>query len=91
MVALESTIIAHGMPWPQNVETARAVEAEVRARGAVPATIAILDGRLTAGLAHDEIERLGRAGPRSREGQPARPAASSWRAAPPAPRPSRRR
>jgi pseudouridine-5'-phosphate glycosidase len=63
VVALESTIISHGMPWPQNVETALAVEAEVRAHGAVPATIAILDGRLKAGLAHDEIERLGRSGP----------------------------
>ena len=62
VVALESTIIAHGMPWPQNVETALAVEADVRAGGAVPATIAILDGRLKAGLAQDEIERLGRAG-----------------------------
>jgi pseudouridine-5'-phosphate glycosidase len=63
VVALESTLIAHGMPWPQNVETALAVEAEVRALGAIPATIAILDGRLKAGLAHDEIERLGRGGP----------------------------
>jgi len=62
VVALESTIIAHGMPWPQNVETALAVEAEVRALGAVPATVAVLDGRLKAGLAPDEIERLGRGG-----------------------------
>ena len=46
IVALESTIVAHGMPWPQNVETATAVEAEVRAQGAIPATIAIVDGRL---------------------------------------------
>jgi pseudouridine-5'-phosphate glycosidase len=60
VVALESTIIAHGMPWPQNVETALAVEADVRERGAVPATIAIVDGRPKAGLAHDEIARLGR-------------------------------
>ncbi|MBW8831519.1 MAG: pseudouridine-5'-phosphate glycosidase [Burkholderiales bacterium] len=63
VVALESTIISHGMPWPQNAETALAVEAEVRKHGAVPATIAILDGRLKAGLTCDEIERLGRMGP----------------------------
>jgi pseudouridine-5'-phosphate glycosidase len=62
IVALESTIIAHGMPWPQNVETALAVEADVRAGGAVPATIAIVDGRLKAGLTHDELERVGREG-----------------------------
>jgi pseudouridine-5'-phosphate glycosidase len=60
VVALESTIISHGMPWPQNAETALAVEAEVRAHGAVPATCAILDGRLKAGLTRDEIERLAR-------------------------------
>ncbi|HEX6707760.1 MAG TPA: pseudouridine-5'-phosphate glycosidase [Albitalea sp.] len=63
VVALESTIISHGMPWPQNAETALAVEAEVRKHGAVPATCAIVDGRLKAGLSSDEIERLGRAGP----------------------------
>ena len=63
VVALESTIIAHGMPWPRNLETARAVEAEVRAHGAVPATIAIVDGRLRAGLSDEAIERLARAGP----------------------------
>jgi pseudouridine-5'-phosphate glycosidase len=62
VVALESTIISHGMPYPQNVATALQVEAEVRAHGAVPATIAIVGGRLKAGLAHDEIEQLGRAG-----------------------------
>jgi pseudouridine-5'-phosphate glycosidase len=62
VVALESTIISHGMPWPRNAETALAVEAEVRAAGAVPATIAVLDGRLKAGLAPAEIERLARAG-----------------------------
>jgi len=60
VVALESTIISHGMPWPQNVETALAVEAEVRSQGAVPATCAVIDGRLKAGLAPAEIERLGR-------------------------------
>lgn len=63
VVALESTIISHGMPWPQNVETALAVEAEVRAHGAVPATIAVIDGRLQAGLSAAQVERLGRAGP----------------------------
>jgi len=62
VVALESTIISHGMPWPQNAETAFAVEAEVRAHGAVPATIAVIDGRLKAGLTREEIERLGRSG-----------------------------
>ena len=50
LVALESTIITHGMPWPQNVETARAVEAVVREEGAEPATMAVLDGALHAGL-----------------------------------------
>ena len=76
VVALESTIIAHGMPWPQNAETALAVEADVRALGAVPATVAVLDGRLRAGLAREEIERLahdGHAGPpraRCREPRP---------------------
>jgi pseudouridine-5'-phosphate glycosidase len=64
VVALESTIISHGMPYPQNVATARQVEAEVRAHGAVPATVAIVNGRLKAGLGADEIEALGRAGPR---------------------------
>ena len=64
VVALESTIISHGMPYPQNVATARQVEAEVRAHGAVPATVAIVNGRLKAGLGPDEIEALGRAGPR---------------------------
>jgi pseudouridine-5'-phosphate glycosidase len=62
VVALESTIISHGMPWPQNAETALAVQAEVRAQGAVPATIAVIDGRLQAGLSDAQIERLGRAG-----------------------------
>ena len=60
VVALESTIITHGMPWPDNVETARAVEAEVRGGGAVPATIAVLDGRLRVGLDDDTLERLAR-------------------------------
>jgi len=62
VVALESTIISHGMPYPQNVETALQVEAEVQAHGAVPATIAIINGRLKAGLSHAEIELLGKTG-----------------------------
>ena len=62
VVALESTIISHGMPYPQNVATARQVEAEVRAVGAVPATIAIVDGRLKAGLTLPQIEQLGQSG-----------------------------
>lgn len=63
VVALESTIISHGMPYPQNVQTAFRVEAEVRAHGAVPATVAIIDGRLKAGLDAATIERLGKEGP----------------------------
>lgn len=62
VVALESTIISHGMPYPRNVETALRVEETVRSRGAVPATIAILDGRLKVGLDAAEIERLGKRG-----------------------------
>ena len=62
VVALESTIIAHGMPYPQNVATALQVEAEVRTHGAVPATIAILQGRLKVGLTAAEIEQLGLGG-----------------------------
>ena len=62
IVALESTIVAHGMPWPANVETALAVEAEVHALGAVPATVAVIGGRPKAGLSADEIERIGRGG-----------------------------
>ena len=63
VVALESTIISHGMPYPQNVETALAVEQIVRENGAVPATIAIIGGRLKAGLTPDEIEYFGKKGP----------------------------
>ena len=62
VVALESTIISHGMPYPQNVETALQVEQIIRENGAVPATIAILGGRLKAGLSHEEIEYLGKKG-----------------------------
>lgn len=59
VVALESTIISHGMPYPRNVETALAVEQIVRENGAVPATIAIINGRLKVGLTKEEIEILG--------------------------------
>ena len=62
VVALESTIISHGMPYPQNVETALKVEQIIRENGAVPATIAILGGRLKAGLTPEEIEYLGKTG-----------------------------
>ena len=62
VVALESTIISHGMPYPQNVETALKVEQIIRDCGAVPATIAILGGRLKAGLSHEEIEYLSKKG-----------------------------
>ena len=64
VVALESTIISHGMPYPQNVETARNVEAILRENGAVPASIAIIGGRLKVGLTAEEIDYLGRSGPR---------------------------
>jgi pseudouridine-5'-phosphate glycosidase len=60
IVALESTIISHGMPYPQNVQTAREVEAIIRAAGAVPATIAVLGGKIRIGLSEDELELLGR-------------------------------
>ena len=62
VVALESTIISHGMPYPQNVETALQVESIIRENGAVPATIAVLGGRLKAGLSRDEIDYLGKTG-----------------------------
>ena len=62
VVALESTIISHGMPYPQNVETALNVERIIRENGAVPATIAIIGGKLKAGLSRDEIEYLGKKG-----------------------------
>jgi pseudouridylate synthase len=59
IVALESTIITHGMPYPRNVETARSVEEAAREMGAIPATIAVIDGRFRVGLNGQEIERLG--------------------------------
>ncbi len=62
VVALESTIISHGMPYPQNVETALRVEETVRQAGAVPATIAVIGGKLKAGLTASEIEYLGKKG-----------------------------
>ena len=62
VVALESTIISHGMPYPQNVETALNVEKIIRENGAVPATIAVIGGRLKAGLSEAEIDYLGKTG-----------------------------
>jgi pseudouridine-5'-phosphate glycosidase len=62
VVALESTIIAHGMPYPENVSTAREVEAVIRGLGAEPATIALIGGRIRIGLSDDELELLGRSG-----------------------------
>jgi pseudouridine-5'-phosphate glycosidase len=59
IVALESTIISHGMPYPQNVQTAREVEQLIRAAGAVPATIAIIGGKICIGLSDDQLETLG--------------------------------
>nr|XP_043632310.1 pseudouridine-5'-phosphate glycosidase isoform X2 [Erigeron canadensis] len=67
VVALESTIISHGMPYPQNMETAKEVEAIVRDNGAVPATIAILDGIPCIGLSTDELERLAKLGTQARK------------------------
>ncbi len=62
VVALESTIISHGMPYPENVKTALEVERIIRENGAIPATIAILNGRLKVGLSEDEIDFLGKTG-----------------------------
>ena len=67
VVALESTIISHGMPYPQNVETALAVEQIIRDNGAVPATIAVIKGRLKAGLTEEEIRYLGQEGTKVRK------------------------
>ncbi len=60
IVALESTIISHGMPYPQNVQTAREVEKIIRDNGAVPATIALIDGQIKIGLSDDELEMFGK-------------------------------
>ncbi len=62
VVALESTIISHGMPFPQNAQTAIEVEETIRKQGAVPATIAIIGGVMKVGLSKEEIELLGREG-----------------------------
>ncbi len=67
VVALESTIISHGMPYPQNVETALRVEQKVRDSGAIPATIAILKGRLKVGLSEEEIGYLGQQGQKAKK------------------------
>lgn len=67
VVALESTIISHGMPYPQNVETALKVEKVIRDEGCIPATIAVIKGRLKAGLTEDEIEYLGKSGTKVRK------------------------
>ncbi|MEL7092902.1 MAG: pseudouridine-5'-phosphate glycosidase [Pseudomonadota bacterium] len=61
IVALESTIITHGMPWPQNLDVARQVENDVRAQGAAPATMAVMDGSLHVGLNDDQLEALAQA------------------------------
>lgn len=61
LVALESTIITHGMPFPRNVETARLVEADIRENGAVPATIAIMNGKIRVGLEDADLDRLAQA------------------------------
>lgn len=65
LVALESTIITHGMPYPENVQTANEVEEIVRSQGAVPATIAILDGRIKVGLSSKDLEQLGSLDPKT--------------------------
>lgn len=65
IVALESTIISHGMAWPANVETALKVEQAVRQHGAIPATIAVMDGSLCVGLSQTQIEQIGRSGEQS--------------------------
>ena len=58
VVALETTIVTHGMPYPENVATARSLEREIRAGGAVPATIAVMEGEIRVGLSDAELERL---------------------------------
>src|SRR6266702_1162947 len=61
VVALESTVIAHGLPYPANIEVAQAMEATIRSEGAIPATVGIHNGKIVIGLSRDEIERLGTA------------------------------
>lgn len=65
VVALESTLVAHGLPWPSNLEIARDLEATVRATGAIPATIAVIDGEIHVGLAAEQLERLAKRGSES--------------------------
>jgi len=67
VVALESTVITHGLPWPKNVEVARTMEAAIRDNGATPATIAVLDGALRVGLSDGELEALAQMGDRARK------------------------
>ncbi|CAN0416206.1 unnamed protein product [Hapterophycus canaliculatus] len=67
VVALESTIISHGMPYPENLTMARCVEAIIRERGAVPATVAVIQGRPHVGLTAPQLESLAKAGPRARK------------------------
>ena len=67
VLALESTLISHGLAWPNNLETALAIEAAVRAEGVVPATVAVLDGQLRVGLESSDIERLARLWPEARK------------------------
>lgn len=67
VLALESTVISHGLAWPRNLEAAVEIEAAVRSEGAVPATIAVLDGHLRVGLEGREIEQLARLGPAARK------------------------
>jgi pseudouridine-5'-phosphate glycosidase len=69
VVALESTLVAHGLPWPENLETARGAEAAVRAAGATPATIAVVAGRVRVGLTDQELEFLARAGTFAKAGR----------------------
>ena len=79
VIALESTIISHGMPYPQNRETALMCEAEARKHGAEPATIAVIKGKLCVGLTDEELEYLAKTGPRY-----IRPAAATCRSSLPA-------
>lgn len=67
LVALESTLISHGLPFPQNMEVAVALEAEVRATGAIPATIGVVAGRLVVGMSHDQLERFATRGAQVRK------------------------
>src|SRR5216117_440793 len=62
VVALESTLVAHGLPWPDNLEVGRAAERAVRDHGAVPATVAVVAGRLTVGVGDDTLARIARGG-----------------------------